>query len=77
MIVGVVNHSLHVVMEPVMALKTVPYVPKIVGLVLHPLTQCVGMERVIPMKIVIHVLQIVLDLVHVLMEKCVMIQMYV
>jgi hypothetical protein len=77
MIVEIVNHSLHVVMESVMALKTVPHVPMIVVVVLHHLTQYVAMECVIQMKIVTHVLQIVLDHVRALMEKCAMILMCV
>jgi hypothetical protein len=57
--------------------KHVLVAQKTVELVLHPLTQFVGMEHVILEKIVTHVLMIVLDLVHVLKEKCEMIRMYV
>ncbi len=72
-IVGRVYQQIHTVeMELVntIIMRTVCYVQKIVEIVLHPLTQFVGMEHVIQMKTVIHVQAIALVLVLALMEKC-------
>ena len=54
----------------------VHHVQPIVAIVLSQFHSA-EMERVIRMKPVIHAQQIVLDHVHALMVKCVMIQMYV